>query len=88
MKFTASDSPWLAAGKGPQLLGVRATVIKPSVRISLLKDDPDNSIFECAKDSGTDLIVTGNKHLLALKDFEGIGITKIAGLLSIFEPAE
>lgn len=58
-----------------------ATVIKPSSRITILKDEPDNRILECAKDSKADLIVTGDKHLLALKNYEGIGITRISGLL-------
>jgi uncharacterized protein len=65
-----------------------ATVIKPSARITLLKDDPDNRILECVKDSKANLIVTGDKHLLTLRDFEGIGITRISGLLYIFKPAE
>jgi hypothetical protein len=30
-------------------------------------------------------IVTGEKHLLSLREFDGIGITRIAGFLYIFE---
>ncbi len=62
-----------------------ATVIKPSVKISLLKDETDNRILECAKASDANLIVTGDKHLLSLKEFAGIGITRIAGFLYTFE---
>ncbi|MEW6409363.1 MAG: putative toxin-antitoxin system toxin component, PIN family [Nitrospirota bacterium] len=62
-----------------------ATVNKPSVKISLLKDETDNRILECAKASDASLIVTGDKHLLSLKEFAGIGITRIAGFLYIFE---
>lgn len=62
-----------------------ATVIRPSVKISLLKDETDNRILECAKESNANLIVTGDKHLLSLKEFAGIGITRIAGFLYIFE---
>ena len=62
-----------------------ATVIKPAAKITLLQDEPDNRILECAKASNACLIVTGDKHLLALKEFEGIGITRIAGFLYTFE---
>jgi len=62
-----------------------ATVIKPTITITLLQDETDNRILECAKGSNTDLIVTGDKHLLSLKEFSGIGITRIAGFLYIFE---
>lgn len=62
-----------------------ATVIKPSIKITLLQDETDNRILECAKAADADLIVTGDKHLLSLKEFDGIGITRIADFLYIFE---
>jgi len=65
-----------------------ATVMKPSIKIKLLNDETDNRILECAKASNANLIVTGDKHLLSLKEFDGIGITRIAGFLYIFEGGE
>lgn len=65
-----------------------ATVIKPAIKIKLLNDETDNRILECAKASNANLIVTGNKHLLSVKEFDGIGITRIAGFLYIFEDGE
>jgi len=62
-----------------------ATVLKPAINIALLQDEADNRILECAKASNANLIVTGDNHLLSLKQFEGIGITRIAGFLYIFE---
>ncbi|MDQ7787789.1 MAG: putative toxin-antitoxin system toxin component, PIN family [Thermodesulfovibrionales bacterium] len=61
-----------------------ATVMKPDIRITLLKDMPDNRILECARVCNSDLIVTGDKHLLSLKDFEGIGVARVADFLHIF----
>ncbi len=61
-----------------------ATVLKPVNRLSILPDTPDNRILECAKEAGADLIVTGDKHLLDLKQYEGMGITRIAGFLYSF----
>jgi putative PIN family toxin of toxin-antitoxin system len=62
-----------------------ATVMKPSIKIKLLNDETDNRILECAKASNANLIVTGDKHLLSQKEFDGIGITRIAGFLYLFE---
>lgn len=58
-----------------------SAVIKPAVKIPLLLDGPDNRILECARAAKAALIVTGDRHLLALKEFEGIGITRTAGFL-------
>ena len=58
-----------------------AKVVKPKVKLHILGDMPDNRILECAKEAEADLIVTGDKHLLGLKQFEGTGITRIAGFL-------
>lgn len=62
-----------------------ATVTKPDIKITRLQDETDNRILECAKASNANLIVTGDQHLLSLKEFDGIGITRIAGFLYIFE---
>ena len=67
------------------LITAMSTVVKPDIKISLLHDGPDNRIIECARASNADLIVTGDKHLLILKELEGIGITRVAGFLYIFE---
>jgi putative PIN family toxin of toxin-antitoxin system len=58
-----------------------AKVIKPNTRLAILKDDPDNRILECAKHAGAEIIVTGDRHLLALSAFEGIRIVTLAVFL-------
>ena len=65
-------------------IGRAVTVLKPEKKLSILSDAPDNGILECAVEAGADLIVTGDKHLLDLKQYEGIGITRIAGFLYSF----
>lgn len=62
-------------------IGKIATVVKPKIRLNVLNDEADNRILECAKQAEADLIVTGDKHLLGLKEFEGIDIVKIADML-------
>ena len=58
-----------------------STVIKTERRISLLADEPDNRILDCAVQAKADLIVTGDRHLLALREYEGIVITTVAGFV-------
>jgi putative PIN family toxin of toxin-antitoxin system len=61
-----------------------AMIVKPSGRINVLADEPDNRILECAVAARANLIVTGDKHLLALREYKGIGICKIGGFLATF----
>lgn len=58
-----------------------AEIVRPMARLSVLADEPDNRILECATTAKTDLIVTGDKHLLGLKTYEGIGVCRVADLL-------
>jgi putative PIN family toxin of toxin-antitoxin system len=51
-----------------------AQVIKPSRKISILDDDPDNRVLECAVEANADYIVSGDRHLLRLKRFGGIAM--------------
>ena len=60
-----------------------ARVVKPALRLKTLKDDPDNRVLECARHAGAEIIVTGDKHLLLLKSFEGIRIMTIADFLKL-----
>ena len=61
-----------------------ATVLKPVKKLTVLLDAPDNRVLECAKEADAHLIVTGDRHLLDLKEYEGIGITRISGFLYSF----
>jgi len=46
--------------------------------------EPDNRILECAVASGASAIVTGDRELLALGSYEGIGIMTVVELLYTF----
>lgn len=61
-----------------------AKVLKPTKKIHVLKDEPDNRILECAECAKADIIVTGDKHLLELKTHLGTGIARIADFLYSF----
>jgi len=44
-----------------------ALFVAPKRRLNIVKDDPDNRIIECAVAGRAEIIVTGDKVLLALK---------------------
>ncbi|MDP2706573.1 MAG: putative toxin-antitoxin system toxin component, PIN family [Burkholderiales bacterium] len=47
-----------------------AAIVAPKRRLRVVKDDPDNRILECAVAGRAEVIVTGDKALLALKSYE------------------
>jgi uncharacterized protein len=69
-------------------IGEIATVVEPEVELSVLDDDPDNRVLECAVAAGAAAIVTGDKELLSLKNYEGVGIMTVADLLHTFPEDE
>ena len=57
------------------LLLENSTVVDPKIRIDAIKNDPpDNRFLECALAGNADYIVSGNNHLLDLREFKGIKI--------------
>jgi len=64
------------------ILSEMAEWVRPTTRISVLKDEPDNRILECALFGKADVIVTGDKEMLKLKAYEK---TKIISLKPYLE---
>ena len=65
-----------------------AAVVKPTKRVSVIppdRDDSDNRILECAVKAKADLIVSGDSHLLDLKEYEGIKIIPPAQFLKLLD---
>lgn len=57
-------------------------LVVPLRRIEAIRADPhDNMVLECAVTAGADRIVTGDAHLLELKEFETIRIVAPAQFL-------
>ena len=53
------------------------TLVTPSKKVDVVKEDSeDNKIIECAVESQADYILSYDKHLLNLKEYEGIKIVK------------
>jgi len=52
-------------------------MVEPRQSFRILADDPDNRILECAVAAGADLIVTGDRAMLAETEFRGIRIVSL-----------
>lgn len=55
--------------------------VRPTRKISVLKDEPDNRILECALAGKADAIVTGDKAMLELKEYKSIKIISLRNYL-------
>lgn len=77
-KFDQSEKDITAALK---MIGRAATIVRPSRKVTVVEDLPDNRILECAVTAQADLIVTGDHHLLGLREFEGVPIVRLADFL-------
>lgn len=74
----------------PQLLAVErelealSDTIYPDKSIKIVKDDPDDDVFiECALAAEADYIVSGDKHLLDLKNYGNIKIVNAAEFIEV-----
>lgn len=56
-------------------------VVNPRRRVAALSDEPDNRVLECAVAGRADVIVTGDRAMLALEAYEGIRIISLKEFL-------
>ncbi|MBN1536182.1 MAG: putative toxin-antitoxin system toxin component, PIN family [Anaerolineales bacterium] len=69
-----------------QLISDQAIVVNPSKTVNIIEKDPtDDRYIECAMESQASFIVTGDKHLLELKEYQGIVILPPAGFLALID---
>ena len=58
--------------------------LHPKIKIhQILEDPPDDRFLECAVEGQADFIISGNKHLLNLKIFQGIPIVNPSQFLNL-----
>lgn len=61
-------------------------VINPEIKLDVVKSDPeDNKILECAIACDASYIVSGDKHLLGLKEYGNIKIITPKAALDLLE---
>ena len=63
-----------------------SSIVNPEYKVDLIEKDPsDNMILECALESEVQYIISGDSHLLELKEVERIIIVKTKDLLKVLE---
>jgi putative PIN family toxin of toxin-antitoxin system len=63
-------------------------LVKTRHRVNLIKaDPPDNRVLECGLASRATTVVSGDRHLLSLKEFRGMKVTKPGEFLARFGSA-
>ena len=80
-KFDQTDADIRTALK---IIARAAFIVRPSIKVTVLADTPDNRILECAVEARANLIVTGDRHMLQIKKFEDIAIIRLADFLRMF----
>ena len=61
------------------------TLVNPTKRVNVIKEDPDdNMIIECALESNSKYVITYDKHLLNIKEYQGIRIIRPEEARAIF----
>ncbi len=63
------------------ILSELGKLVKPERRVKVFRDDPDNRILECAISGKVDLIVTGDKEMLRMKEYMGVKIKSLGDYL-------
>ena len=56
-------------------------IVEPAESLTVLADEPDNRIVECALAANAQLIVTGDRAMLALGEYQGIRIASLSAYL-------
>jgi putative PIN family toxin of toxin-antitoxin system len=67
------------------ILGNAARIVQVKSRFKVVKEDPDDDIIvRTAYDGKADYIVSGDKHLLSMKEFKGIRILTVEEMLNVY----
>ena len=64
-------------------LGEIGERVEPKRKVTLLKDEPDNRILECALAGRADAIITGDRAILVLGRYKGIKMMTLKEYLVI-----
>jgi putative PIN family toxin of toxin-antitoxin system len=58
-------------------------LVRPDQRVRVFRDEADNRILEWAAFGKADLIVTGDKEMVRLKEYVGVKITSLREYLAL-----
>lgn len=65
-----------------QTISQVSIVLRPRPTLHILDDEPDNRILECAIAAQAEFVVSGDRHLLALKHHADITMISLADFLT------
>lgn len=61
-----------------------SVIVNPSQPVKVIIDDPaDNKILECALEGKSEFIISGDRYLLSLGEYEGIKILRAVDFLKV-----
>ena len=64
-------------------------LVKPNIKLSIVKEDEDdNRILECAETGDVDYIISGDEHLLNLKNHKNIRIVSPKEFLQVYKTSK
>lgn len=66
-----------------QIRGV-ASIVQPTRKLAVVRDPDDNKVVECALEARADIIISFDKDLLDMKEFEDIQIIHPSQLKYLF----
>jgi len=66
------------------LISQKAVLVEPKTKIVVVRGDPeDNKFLECAVEGNAKYIISGDKHLLALKQYKNIQIIQARKFIDV-----
>jgi putative PIN family toxin of toxin-antitoxin system len=69
-----------------RIIGAIAKIVRVRSKFKVVKEDPeDDAILRAAKDGNVNFIVSGDSHLLSLREFKGIKILTVEGMLKLLK---
>ena len=60
-----------------------ARTVHPKQKVNALEDEPDNRVLECALTGQADIVVTGDRAMLALDEYKGVKIVTLKDYLNL-----
>ncbi|PJB99643.1 MAG: putative toxin-antitoxin system toxin component, PIN family [Candidatus Nealsonbacteria bacterium CG_4_9_14_0_8_um_filter_35_12] len=58
-----------------EIIIFNSQIVYPKKKLNVVKKDPsDNKVIECVLEAGASFVISGDKHLLEIKEYKGIKI--------------
>lgn len=69
-----------------EVVTLNADIVRTTTHITIVKDDhSDDKIIACAVDGGAHYLVSGDQHLLKVREYQGVTIVNPNTFLKLFQ---